>query len=219
MAGFYPNVWVLIYSGQYFLFSCCGPVFSIGFPISWCLKLMKRYEYYAHSTVLIMKSTYICHYILKCKYVLPIKYLEVFSVAFLQSRIFFKSENFFMIMMVCTQNNFDQNNMSHCFYLDIAEEKKKNRQVVVQSLSHVWLSDPMNCSTPSFPVLHYLPEFAQTLLSQWYHPIILILCRPFLLMPSIFPSIRVFCTFIYFKKTLRKPKLFTTKKFQLFEYQ
>ena len=24
------------------------------------------------------------------------------------------------------------------------------------------LCDPMNCSTPGFPVLHYLPEFAQT---------------------------------------------------------
>ena len=33
--------------------------------------------------------------------------------------------------------------------------------VVVQSLSHVWLCDPMNCSTPGFPVCHYLPEFAQ----------------------------------------------------------
>ena len=24
------------------------------------------------------------------------------------------------------------------------------------------LCDPMDCSTPGFPVLHYLPEFAQT---------------------------------------------------------
>ena len=32
--------------------------------------------------------------------------------------------------------------------------------VVVQSLSHV-LCDPIDCSTPGFPVLHYLPEFAQ----------------------------------------------------------
>ena len=34
--------------------------------------------------------------------------------------------------------------------------------VVVQSLSHVWLCDPMDCRTPGFPVLHYLSEFAQT---------------------------------------------------------
>ena len=34
--------------------------------------------------------------------------------------------------------------------------------VVVQSLSCVWLCDPMDCNTPGFPVLHHLPEFAQT---------------------------------------------------------
>ena len=28
--------------------------------------------------------------------------------------------------------------------------------------SYPTLCDPMNCSTPGFPVLHYLPEFAQT---------------------------------------------------------
>ena len=30
------------------------------------------------------------------------------------------------------------------------------------SLSRVWLCDLMDCSTAGFPVLHYLPEFAQT---------------------------------------------------------
>ena len=34
--------------------------------------------------------------------------------------------------------------------------------VVVQSLSYLILWDPMDCSTPGFPVLHCLPEFAQT---------------------------------------------------------
>ena len=33
---------------------------------------------------------------------------------------------------------------------------------VVHSLGRVWLCDPMNCSTPGFPVLHHLPEFAHT---------------------------------------------------------
>ena len=33
---------------------------------------------------------------------------------------------------------------------------------VVQSLSHVQLWDPVYCSIPAFPLLHYLPEFAQT---------------------------------------------------------
>ena len=32
----------------------------------------------------------------------------------------------------------------------------------VQSLSHVQLCDPMNCSMPGFPVHHQLPEFTQT---------------------------------------------------------
>ena len=34
--------------------------------------------------------------------------------------------------------------------------------VVVQSLSHIWLCDPMDCNMPGFPVLLCLPEFAQT---------------------------------------------------------
>jgi len=34
--------------------------------------------------------------------------------------------------------------------------------VVVQSLSCLTLSNPMDCSKPSFPVLHHLPKFAQT---------------------------------------------------------
>ena len=34
--------------------------------------------------------------------------------------------------------------------------------VVVQLQSHVGLCNPMNCSTPGFPVLHYLLEFGQT---------------------------------------------------------
>ena len=38
---------------------------------------------------------------------------------------------------------------------------------VVQSLSHVWLfTTPVDCSMPGFPVLHYLPAFAQTHV-QW----------------------------------------------------
>ena len=34
--------------------------------------------------------------------------------------------------------------------------------VSVQSLSRIWLCDPMNRSTPGLPVHHELPEFAQT---------------------------------------------------------
>ena len=57
------------------------------------------------------------------------------------------------------------------------------------------LCDPMDCSMPGFPVHHQLPELAQTHVHWWVMPSNhFILCRPLLLLPSIFPSIRVFST-------------------------
>ena len=51
----------------------------------------------------------------------------------------------------------------------------------------------MDYSTPGFPILQYLQEFAQTHVHGWVMPSnLLILCRPLLLFPSIFPNIRVF---------------------------
>ena len=51
----------------------------------------------------------------------------------------------------------------------------------------------MDCSTPGLPVHHQLQEFTQTHV-HWVGDAInhLILCRPLLLLPSIFPNIRVF---------------------------
>ena len=46
----------------------------------------------------------------------------------------------------------------------------------------------MDRSTPGFPVHHHLPDFAQT----HVHRVGDALCRPLLLLPSIFPRIRVF---------------------------
>ena len=55
------------------------------------------------------------------------------------------------------------------------------------------LCNPMDCSTPGFPVLHHLPELAQTHVIESLMPYNhLILCCPLLLLPPIFPSIRVF---------------------------
>ena len=52
------------------------------------------------------------------------------------------------------------------------------------------LCDPMDCSTPGFPVPHHLLEFAQFMSIESVMPSNhLILCHPFLLLPSIFPSI------------------------------
>ena len=55
------------------------------------------------------------------------------------------------------------------------------------------LCDPMDYSTPGLPVHHQLLEFTQLMSIEWVMPSNhLILCRPLLLLPSIFPSIRVF---------------------------
>ena len=53
------------------------------------------------------------------------------------------------------------------------------------------LCNPTVCSTPGFPVLHHLPAFCSNSgpLSWWCY---LVLCHPLLLLPSTFPSIRVF---------------------------
>ena len=64
----------------------------------------------------------------------------------------------------------------------------------VQSLSPC-LCNPMDCSTPGLPVPHRLLDPAQTHVHWVVMPSNhLILCRPLLLLPSIFPSIRVFST-------------------------
>ena len=71
------------------------------------------------------------------------------------------------------------------------------------------LCNPMDCSTPGFFVLHYLPEFALSLsprlmsIESVMPSNHLILCRPFL-PPSIFPSIRVFSKESVFP--IRRPK-------------
>ena len=50
----------------------------------------------------------------------------------------------------------------------------------------------MNCNTLGFPVHHQLPELAQThVLKSVMLSNHLILCQPLLLLPSIFPSIRI----------------------------
>ena len=55
------------------------------------------------------------------------------------------------------------------------------------------LCDPMDCSTPGFPVHHQLQElFKLMCIESVMPPNYLILCLPLLLPPSIFPSIRVF---------------------------
>ena len=55
------------------------------------------------------------------------------------------------------------------------------------------LPNPMDCSTPGFPVHHQLPVLLKlTSIKSVVPSIHFILCRPLLLPPSIFPNIRVF---------------------------
>ena len=55
------------------------------------------------------------------------------------------------------------------------------------------LCNSMDCSTPGFPVVHQLPELLKFMSIELVMPSNhLILCHPLLLLPSIFPSIRVF---------------------------
>ena len=73
---------------------------------------------------------------------------------------------------------------------------KKNTHLHFSSVGQLCptLCDPTDCSTPGIPVHYQLTELAQThvhgvgVMSSNH----LILCRPLLLPPSIFPSIRVF---------------------------
>ena len=85
----------------------------------------------------------------------------------------------------------------------VASLAPSHRMAIASSLPQVqfssvaqWcltLCNPMDCSTPGFPV-HRQPWSLLKLMSiesvmPSYH---LILCRPLLLLPSVFPSIRVF---------------------------
>ena len=69
------------------------------------------------------------------------------------------------------------------------------REVILQfssvAQSYLTLCDPMDCSTPGFSVHHQLLELKLMSIKSVMPSNHLILCRP-LLLPSIFPSIRVF---------------------------
>ena len=69
------------------------------------------------------------------------------------------------------------------------------KSVLLSSLAQLCLTlcDLTDCSMPGFPVHHQLPELTQTQSIKSVMPSNhIILCCPLLLLPSIFPSIRVF---------------------------
>ena len=76
-------------------------------------------------------------------------------------------------------------------YVTYSEKTRTVFSSVAQSCPT--LCNPMGCSMPGFPVHHQLLELAQTHVIGSVMPSNhLILCRPFLLLPSIFLSIRVY---------------------------
>ena len=68
-----------------------------------------------------------------------------------------------------------------------------SQSVSLVTQSCLTLCDPMDGSATGFPVHHQLLELTQLMsIKSMMLSIHLILCRPLLLLPSIFPSIRVF---------------------------
>ena len=66
-----------------------------------------------------------------------------------------------------------------------------SQRLVAQSCPTLF--DPMDCSTPGFPVLHYLLELGKLMSIEVGMPSNhLIICHPLLLLPSNVPSIRVY---------------------------
>ena len=82
---------------------------------------------------------------------------------------------------------------------------KSNMIGSVQSLSYVQLCDPMDCSTPGFPVSHYLQSLLKLMSIESLMPSNYpILCSPILFLPSVFPSISDFSSDLAFH--MRKAK-------------
>ena len=79
------------------------------------------------------------------------------------------------------------------YFCDLVFSKRISVQFSSVTQSCPTLCNPMDCSTPGFSVLHQLLDLAQTHVIELVMPSNhLILCRPLLLPPSIFASIRVF---------------------------
>ena len=91
----------------------------------------------------------------------------------------------------------------HCFnviYLIISLYQLSS---VTQSC--LTLSDPKDCSRPGFPVHHPTPgAYLNTSIESVMPSNHLILCHPLLLLPSIFPSIRVFFQWVSSSRQVAK---------------
>ena len=93
------------------------------------------------------------------------------------------------------------------FSHQVAKVLKLQHQFSSVAQSYPTLCDSMDYNMPGSSVLHCLPEFTQIhvhSIGRWCYLIISSSCHPLLLLPSIFPSIRVFSNELAFR--IRWPK-------------
>ena len=91
-----------------------------------------------------------------------------------------------MLNIIHYQRNTDQN------HNEVSSHANQN-QISSVTWSCLTLCDPIDCSTPSFPVHHQLLSLLKLMSITSVIPANhLIVCHPLLLSPSIFPDIRVF---------------------------
>ena len=87
-------------------------------------------------------------------------------VFWLTDKLFFKKvlwfEQKYVITIFCNLQIIDFSHLKSNMFIPIPCMVSSVQFSSVQSLSCVWLSDPMNCSAPGLPVHHQLPEFTQT---------------------------------------------------------
>ena len=103
----------------------------------------------------------------------------------------------FQNFLECTEFSF-----SVCLFVSVSLSLTCHLEFTMQSLKQIFcccsvtkscltLCDPMDCSTPGFPVHHQLPAPTQTHVESMMPSSHLILCCPLLLQLSVLPSIRV----------------------------
>ena len=87
----------------------------------------------------------------------------------------------------------------------LGKKMKNSVQFSSVTQSSLTFCNPMDCSMPGFPVFHQPWSLLKLMSVQSVMPFNhLILCRPLLLLPSIFPSIRVFANELVLR--IRWPK-------------
>ena len=87
---------------------------------------------------------------------MPFTYLQTQVQSLLEALIKFTEG------LLCTKQYYMIQSNCMDLVLSLLQWSKLRLVVVVQPLSCAQLCDSINCHVPGFPVLHYLPEFAQT---------------------------------------------------------